>query len=195
MDTKNAILDAGVKVFAKYGFDKASVDDIAQAANTAKGTLYYHFDSKDDILLALVERGIDDFSSVLKEKIAKGQNPAEKIDILIEAQLNYFFKYRDFCRILLTEIWRFEDKWKAHIDRIQSKYLKIIDEIIEEGIRIGQFDDSLDKEATTTAVFSLVSLASLDWAIFHSKKPRIKMLETIKVILKRGLSAEAKKAD
>jgi AcrR family transcriptional regulator len=181
MDTRNSILDAGEKVFAMYGFDKASVDDIAKAAKTAKGTLYYHFGSKDDILLALVERGIEKFSSVLSKKTAEGKDPAEKIDILIAAQLDYFFKYRDFCRILLTEIWRFEDKWNIHIKQIQNKYLKIIKDTIGEGIEAGQFNNSLNQ------VFSLISLASLDWAIFHPKRPKSEMVVTIKTVLKKGL--------
>lgn len=192
MDTKKSIIDASIKMFAKYGFDKTSVDDIANAAGTAKGTLYYHFKSKDEILLELMERGIEDFSSTLRKKVETGRDPNEKIDIIIETQLDYFFRYRDFCRILLTEIWRFENKWKTHIKQIQDQYLKIIEQTINDGIKTGQFNPRLSEEAATVAVFSLVSLASLDWAIFHTKRPKKEMVETIKTILKKGLLSEQK---
>lgn len=189
MNTKDKILNAGVKVFSKKGFDKASVDDIAKEAQTAKGTLYYHFKSKDEILMAIFEQGIEDFSSYLKKKIEKINLPSEKLEILVGAQIDYFSVNRDFCRIFLTEIWRFHSKLKMHIKQIQDKYLKIIEQTIEEGIAAGEFDQALDVKAVTAAVFSLVSFAGLDWAIFHPQEPKSAITKAINHLLKKGLPA------
>ncbi len=51
--TRHDILAAAGILFIKKGYDATSVDDIAEAANVAKGTLYYHFKSKDEVLLGL----------------------------------------------------------------------------------------------------------------------------------------------
>lgn len=185
--TNDTILDAAVKVFAKKGFEQTSVDDIAAAAKVAKGTLYYHFDSKDAILVNLVERGIEDFTSNLKHNLAAENDPEKKLEIVIETQLDYFYKYRDFCRILLGEIWRFEIKWKKHIKQIQEKYITTIENILKDGVKRKEFNADLNIEATTIAIFSMISLASLDWAIFHSKQLKREMLETIKIIFFQGI--------
>lgn len=187
INTKDSIIDSAVNVFAKKGFELASVDDIARQAGIAKGTFYYHFESKDEILFALIERGIDRFTDILKTNLETEFDPKRKLEIAVETQLNYFYEHEDFCRILLSEIWRFEIKWKRHIEQIQQKYLVLIEDILREGIGNGEFDAKLNIEAATTAVFSLISFASLDWAIFHSKKSRKEMLETIKIIFFKGL--------
>ena len=187
ISTKDSILDSAVKIFAQKGFELASVDDIAKQAGLAKGTLYYHFESKDELLFALIERGIDKFTGILRSNLDAGTTPRHKLEIAIETQLAFFYEYEDFCRILLTEVWRFEIKWKKHIEQIQEKYLILIKNIIEEGMLSGDFNNELDVESATTAVFSLISFASLDWAIFHPKKSQAEMLATIKILFFNGL--------
>jgi AcrR family transcriptional regulator len=55
-ETSDSILDASIELFIRYGFEKTSMDTIAVAAKVAKGTLYYHFASKEGIVDAIVER-------------------------------------------------------------------------------------------------------------------------------------------
>lgn len=54
--TRNAILDSAIELFIREGFERTSMDAIALAAQVAKGTLYYHYDSKEGIVDAVVER-------------------------------------------------------------------------------------------------------------------------------------------
>lgn len=56
---KNEILDAAAKLFAEKGFDGTSTNDILTSVGIAKGTLYHHFKSKEDIMDALIERHTD----------------------------------------------------------------------------------------------------------------------------------------
>lgn len=53
---KNEILDAAETLFTLKGFDKTSTNEILEAVGIARGTLYYHFKSKEDIMDALIER-------------------------------------------------------------------------------------------------------------------------------------------
>lgn len=55
-DRKNEILDVAEKLFANKGFDGTSTNEILEAAGIARGTLYYHFKSKEDIMDALIHR-------------------------------------------------------------------------------------------------------------------------------------------
>jgi AcrR family transcriptional regulator len=58
-DAREALLQAAAEVFAAHGFVRASVDQIAERAGYSKGALYWHFASKEDIFLALLEERID----------------------------------------------------------------------------------------------------------------------------------------
>jgi AcrR family transcriptional regulator len=53
--TRRALIAAAARVFAERGYDHATVDDIARAAGVSKGAYYFHFDSKEETLLALVD--------------------------------------------------------------------------------------------------------------------------------------------
>lgn len=187
--TKENILDCAVKVIAQAGFETASMDEIAKTANVAKGTLYYHFESKDEILSAIIERGIDRFVEILEQKLNHIAEPKKQLDVLIETQLDYFYEHKDFCKILLSEIWRLEAKWNKHIKQIQKKYLSTIQSIVDNGLDQKVFNQNLSSTATTSAVFSLIAFASLDWAIFHSQKSKKEMKETLKIIFFSGLIA------
>lgn len=64
---KNEILDAAETLFTLKGFDKTSTNEILEAVGIARGTLYYHFKSKEDIMDALIERHTSRLLKAAKE--------------------------------------------------------------------------------------------------------------------------------
>lgn len=185
--TRHLIFKTATKIFAKQGYEKTSVDEIAQSAKIAKGTIYYHFTSKEDILFGLIQEGIDDLSEKMQNGISGIDSSKQKMEKIIEIQVDYFYQYRDLCRVLLSELWRLESRWKKSAEKIQEKYISITRNIINEGKKSKEFKKDLDTNASATALFGLVSVASLDWAIFHKDVQRETMLQTIKSLLISGL--------
>ena len=57
--TKRRIFNTAVKIFSEKGYDNASVEEITAVAGVAKGSLYYHFSKKEDILDLLLEEGMN----------------------------------------------------------------------------------------------------------------------------------------
>ena len=64
--TRNTILDTAIELFIREGFEKTSMDAIALQAKVAKGTLYYHYDSKEGIVDAVVER----YAKAMEERLS-----------------------------------------------------------------------------------------------------------------------------
>jgi AcrR family transcriptional regulator len=58
-DARSALIDAAATVFARRGFQEASVDEVAEEAGFSKGAVYWHFESKDDLFLALHEERVE----------------------------------------------------------------------------------------------------------------------------------------
>jgi AcrR family transcriptional regulator len=77
--TRKRLLDAAERLFARHGFDATSVDDVAEAAGFSKGALYYNFESKDELLEALVERSIADLVTSLESALADAHTIEEKL--------------------------------------------------------------------------------------------------------------------
>src|ERR1700682_4151044 len=66
-DVRGLILDAADRLLALYGYQKMTMDDLAVDVGIGKGTLYLHFNSKEEIALARVDRIIDQLSERLRE--------------------------------------------------------------------------------------------------------------------------------
>lgn len=82
--TKTLILEVASKMFARYGFHKTTIDEIARAARKAKGSVYYHFTDKEDLFKAVVSEEINTIKSGLLVIL---NNPDLKPPVKIKAYL------------------------------------------------------------------------------------------------------------
>lgn len=135
--TKRKIFETSMKLFAEKGYDATSIEDITATVGVAKGTLYYHFSSKEEIFNFLVEEGIKLLQNSIDIKIAKHDNYIDKIKAIVLIQIKIVVKYEDLITILLSQFWGKEarnQKCQKHI----NDYLVIIENIVKEGIEKGQ---------------------------------------------------------
>jgi TetR/AcrR family transcriptional regulator len=153
------IFQAAIDIFSEKGFDKATMDDIAARADVAKGTIYYHFKSKEELFLFLVEEGVELLREGVETKVLPEMPPAEKLEVIVREQIHFFGQYRDFCVILLREVWGGEDRQLEFRKMIRS-YMKVLEDVIEEGIRDGVFHE-VNPEYASAGVFGMISIAAL----------------------------------
>ena len=69
--TKRKIFETSMKLFAEKGYDGTSIEEITSEVGVAKGTLYYHFSSKEEIFNFLIEEGMNLLKNSIKIKIDK----------------------------------------------------------------------------------------------------------------------------
>lgn len=135
--TKRKIFETSMKLFAEKGYDATSIEDITATVGVAKGTLYYHFSSKEEIFNFLVEEGMKLLQNSIDIKTAKFSNYIDKIKAIILIQIKIVVKYEDLITILLSQFWGNEarnQKCQKHI----LEYVNKIENIIAEGIKAGQ---------------------------------------------------------
>ncbi|HOA88203.1 MAG TPA: helix-turn-helix domain-containing protein [Propioniciclava tarda] len=102
--TKRSILLAAERVIADKGFGSARVDEIASAAGVSKSHLYYHFDSKDELLRALVSMRVGDLLEAKARLLADlGPAPSDPRTFIERAVAEVMAPHRDFLRILIVE--------------------------------------------------------------------------------------------
>ena len=97
------IITAARTVFAEKGYIAATVDEIAQHAALAKGTIYVYFDSKEQIYNAVMSDDLETLRRLTIEKIAAASTVFEKISAYINTRFEYCEKRRDFFRIMYIE--------------------------------------------------------------------------------------------
>ncbi len=151
--TKRRIFNTAIKIFSEKGYDNASVEEITAIAGVAKGSLYYHFSKKEDIFDLLLQEGFNLLKNNIEIKTKKCNTSLEKIKTVILIQVKVIVKYEDFLNVVFSQIWGEEAK-NIKCKKAVFDYIKIIEEIIQEGIDNGEFYDG-DVEALASGVFGI----------------------------------------
>jgi len=129
--TKRAIFETSMELFAKKGYDATSIEEITATVGVAKGTLYYHFSSKEEIFNFLVEEGMKLLKNSIAIKTAKQNNAIDKIKAIILIQIKILFKYENLITILLSQIWGNGPRNVLCRNYI-LEYIETIEEIVKE---------------------------------------------------------------
>jgi len=96
-----AILVAAENIFAEQGYHGARMDDIAEAAELAKGTLYYYFKSKDEIFMHLLKRESDKVHAEIRKFISTSSTFIEMLEQSLNFYVEYFERNIGFLKIFL----------------------------------------------------------------------------------------------
>lgn len=97
-----AIRDAAMRVVSRKGYDHATVQDIADEAGIAKGTVYLYFKSRDDILEKTMSFSFDDLRTLIREATECGGSFGECVERVVQTQLEFFEQRQEFFRLYLA---------------------------------------------------------------------------------------------
>mgnify|MGYP005769878755 CR=1 FL=1 len=142
--TKRKIFETSMKLFAEKGYDATSIEDITATVGVAKGTLYYHFSSKEEIFNFLIEEGVKLLQNSVDIKTSKLENYIDKLKAVILIQIKIVKKYEDFITMLLAQYYgkgARNKKCQQHV----YEYIHKIEEIVEEGMEAGQIKQGNSK--------------------------------------------------
>lgn len=138
--TKRSIFEAAIKVFSKNGYDGATMDDMAQEAGLAKGTLYYNFKSKEEIFKYIIKEGMELIKEQLQTSAEKEDNSLAKLKAICRVQLKLVYEKKDFFKVVLSQLWGQEMR--------QSELREVIHDYIcnlEKYIKLAIEDDLVKK--------------------------------------------------
>jgi AcrR family transcriptional regulator len=122
-----AIRDAAMRVVARKGYDHVTVQDIADEAGIAKGTVYLYFKSREDILEKTMWTSFDDFHERIAAAVAPGGAFRDVVERVVRAQLEYFDERQEFFRLYLAMAESLGERrvqkhaaYRTHIDRLTA---------------------------------------------------------------------------
>ena len=152
--TKRKIFEASMKLFAEKGYEATSIEEITATVGVAKGTLYYHFSSKEEIFNFLVEEGIKLLQNSVDIKTAKHTNYIDKIKAIVLIQIKIVAKYENIITILLSQFWGNEERNKKCQSHVYN-YISQIEEIVQEGIEKKEIKKG-DSRAIASEIYALI---------------------------------------
>ncbi|WP_408006660.1 TetR/AcrR family transcriptional regulator [Pseudalkalibacillus sp. A8] len=159
-----AILDASAHCFANKGYNDTTVDDIAKASGTSKGSIYLYFSSKEEIFYRLNERRTEKFFEI-KKQLAEQVSASAKFEYLFRYLLSRTVEREAFNTIAVQfEFWIYISKndKESLFDKRVKMFTTLIKEIVEEGIVSGEF-----KKDVQIDEFSKLFWSMLDGIVLH----------------------------
>lgn len=153
--TKRKIFEIAMKLFSEKGYDATSIEEITATVGVAKGTLYYHFNSKEEIFNFLVEEGMKLLKNSIEIKTSKCDTTKDKLKAIILIQIKGIVKYENMLSIIFSQLYGNEAKNKLCQDKVQE-YIDVIEKIISEGIEKNEMKECNPKLMAYT-IFSLTS--------------------------------------
>ncbi|HQU91229.1 MAG TPA: TetR/AcrR family transcriptional regulator [Pyrinomonadaceae bacterium] len=183
-DKREAILRAGVRVFAAKGFFNSKVADIAREAGIADGTVYLYFKSKDEILHSIFERAMSDFIEDGRRELEPIEDPVEKLKTIARLHLERLSADRDLAVVFQVEL-RGSTKFMQEFSAAGfAEYLDIIKAAIEDGQNAGVFRKDMKPVVCAKILYGALDEMVTNWILSANKYPLPPMAgEVLKIFL------------
>ncbi len=166
--THEGILEAAARIFSEKGFDATSMQDIADAVDLQKASLYHHFSSKQEILVDILDHALDLINNRLEIVLSQSLSPADKLRQAIISYFQTIAENKNLSAVLLFEMRSLNPELKARQASRREKFERLWRDLIIEGRQQGVFTN-IDPSLTGRAILGVMNW-SVTW--YRSNGPR-----------------------
>lgn len=192
-DIRDLILDAAERLLGRYGFKKMTMDDLAQEVGVAKGTIYLHFSSKEEVALARVDRVIAKLAEELRTISRSKESPASCLQKMLMLRVLFRFdSARHYAESIDEQLAAIRPMLQARRQKHFQEEAQIFVSVLEEGKRGNEF---FFKDANYTAHNLLIATnallpSGLNAREFDDRQEIEERIFQISQILVKGLSVK-----
>jgi AcrR family transcriptional regulator len=164
---KECILVEAARAFARFGFRKASIDEIAKKAGVAKGTVYLAADSKEDLFYQVLHREVRAWMSECSAVVDPRVQADQLLMTASQAGLEYLNKRPLVKELLFGQAHTLLPSWADRLDDLVKIGREPVEQILKLGIRQKLFRENLDIEVTAELLLDL----QLAYFVLHDRGP------------------------
>ena len=193
-EKKRQILEAAIRVFAKFGLPNTRMLHIAQAAGIGKGTIYEYFRSKEDLFIAAFNAFVKESNTRIEKRVRQIHDPEEKLRAYFRGWIEIADSDVMELADIMLDMWAegirsTEEKDKFNLKGMYENYREQIVQILDEGVRQKKF-----KPMDTTIVSSII-IGTLDglfiqWIMDRHIFQIREAMETLERIIIDGLTED-----
>ena len=176
--TKRAILDAALELAAANGISGTTMDDVAERAGVAKGSLYYNFSSKDKLFEKLLLEGVGALTDSLRTA-RSGRQGWAAIESMVQSLLELLCANRALAKLMAAEILRTDRTWQHSLHLLRQEALAEFVEPIEQTVKQNGTAGPDNVMLIAGSVFGATLMAALDWLVFDPERPVEKVTASV----------------
>ena len=185
-DVSKIIIDSARNLFARYGFRKTTMEEIARDAHMGKSSIYHYFKSKKDVFRSVVEKETDILKGLITDAINKQNDPRDKLRTYAFTRIQALNRVANFYQAFKDEYleqYGFIQTFRKDADKYE---LETIKDILKKGVEQGIF---VVKDLELTAYAIVIAMKGLEypWAIERSIEDVEKNLDVLFGVLFDGI--------
>jgi len=131
-ERKLEIRAKAAEVFAQRGFDRASIRDLAKAAEMSLAGLYYYYRGKDEILYDIQFQSFQTLLGIQAEALAGVTDPIKKLDKVIAAHCAYFASHLSEMKVMSREAEQLDGEFAKEVGELRRRYVRLVRGILKE---------------------------------------------------------------
>ncbi len=183
------ILDAALSVFARKGYQEASVEEIAAQSHTSKGGVYFHFPGKQAIFLALLERSAGRLRDKVDEALETEADPIARADAALLAVLRTFSRHRTLARFFLVEALGAGREFHQRLALLNDEFAGLIKVHLDAAVAAGLIEP-IDTEVAARAWFGALHAVITHWVLSKQPASLEEPYNALRPLLLRSVGAE-----
>lgn len=187
---REQILDTALNVFSRKGYRDTHLEEIASQAETTEGTIFYHFASKEQIFLALIDQFADLLERRITESISQREQGVERLQAALDTCLETFSRYRWPAKLLLIQAVGLGAIFEEKRAEIHDRFAALIEIYLQEAVDLGQIE-AVDTEITAHAWMGAIYNLVIRW-LQTGEPERERIVRTLPRILLRSVGYEVK---
>ncbi|QNE16318.1 TetR/AcrR family transcriptional regulator [Pseudarthrobacter sp. NBSH8] len=183
--TRQKLFDASMELIGQRGAAGVTVDEIAAAAGVSKGTVYYNFGSKSDLIAQLLRHGVDILKArLISEAGQPGSDPLASMEAMIGQAMDFMADYPSFARLWVSENWRTPSEWRDTFAVLRAELLAVIGAAIENVAAVYPVDETISRGSLETAIFGACFVVGLDRQTYNPERTRDQSVAAIMAIMR-----------
>ncbi|NLZ66601.1 MAG: TetR/AcrR family transcriptional regulator [Clostridiaceae bacterium] len=147
-EKRDSVFTAAISAFAEEGYDAANINEIARLAGISIGSMYSYFDSKEDLFLAMVEKGLNLLNRAMLECRPDEGTIAEVLERIFRVTVRYTEEHPDMCRLYLLIS---TDNMKSQTERLSEEaevdFLDMYKRVLKSALQRGEIRADIDIDA------------------------------------------------
>ena len=165
-EAKREIILKAREIISSRGFKKTSTEDIAKALSKTKGSLYYYFENREDILKSAVNYEAQKLIKILTEAVKMEEDPKKQIQIFSIARLKKVLDLWEFYKMVIDEYFNRYLFIYNSMASLPEEEVEIVKEIMDRGIEQGVFEKM---ETELTARTFIRTIRGFDFFVFQGE--------------------------
>jgi AcrR family transcriptional regulator len=153
-DKRESILQAAAQCFSRFGYDKATLQDIGDAARLNKASLYYYYKNKEDLFIQVVLREAERYLNGLQEQVKPLTRAADKILAYLTGRLDYYRQVLNLHQLSIESLQRLEPMFDDVYQAVREQELQFLGQLLQEGVADREFL-KLPTERTADALLTV----------------------------------------